>query len=533
MTGNTGSAASGNAKRPAQLEVRGVTKAFPGCLANDDIRFGIQPGEIHALLGENGAGKSTLVKIIYGVLQADQGDLLWEGQKVKINSPHDARAMGIGLVFQHFSLFETMTVLENIALAMNDVRDMNTLRARVLEVEKTYGLPLDPDRHVYTLSVGERQRIEIVRCLLQNPKLLILDEPTSVLTPQEVERLFETLRRLADEGCAILYISHKLHEVKALCQNATVLRGGKVVATCDPREETTKSMAEMMIGQKLSAPDRGERPALGPVRLAVDHLTLPSDQQFGTDLKDISFEVHGGEILGVAGVAGNGQNELFEALAGEIEIGDHPNAIRLDGAAVGGFGPRRRRRLGAAFVPEERNGHGAIPGMSLAENGFLTAFRRMALSAKGLIREVPTRDFADDIIKTFDVRTTGNGAEAGSLSGGNLQKFIVGREIMQNPGVLVISQPTWGVDAGAASAIHQALLDLAAKGTAVLVISQDLDEIFAICDKVVVMAEGKMSAPRDMENVTIEEIGLLMGGLHDLDGESAKIEVEGGRVDQA
>ena len=221
--------------KPAQLEVRGVTKAFPGCLANDDISFRIEPGEIHALLGENGAGKSTLVKIIYGVLQADHGALLWEGKPVTIHSPHDAREMGIGLVFQHFSLFETMTVLENIALAMNDVRDMAALRQQVIEVEKTYGLPLDPDRHVYTLSVGERQRIEIVRCLLQNPKLLILDEPTSVLTPQEVEKLFETLRRLADEGCAILYISHKLHEVKALCQKATVLRGGKVVGGCDPR----------------------------------------------------------------------------------------------------------------------------------------------------------------------------------------------------------------------------------------------------------------------------------------------------------
>ncbi len=520
----------------AQLEVRGVTKAFPGCLANDDISFRIEPGEIHALLGENGAGKSTLVKIIYGVLQADEGDVLWEGKPVTIQSPHDAREMGVGLVFQHFSLFETMTVLENIALAMNDVRDMNVLRKQVVEVEKTYGLPLDPDRHVYTLSVGERQRIEIVRCLLQNPKLLILDEPTSVLTPQEVEKLFETLRRLSAEGCAILYISHKLHEVKALCQTATVLRGGKVVGGCDPREETAKSMAEMMIGQKLTAPDRGDNRTFGDVRLDVSGLSLASEEQFGTDLKDVNLTVRGGEILGVAGVAGNGQNELFQALAGETEQFGAPDTIKIDGTSVAHFGPRRRRRLGAAFVPEERNGHGAVPDMSLSENGFLTAFRRMALAANGLIREVPTRSFADNIIKTFDVRTTGSGAEAGSLSGGNLQKFIVGREILQDPGVLVISQPTWGVDAGAASAIHQALLDLAAKGTAVLVISQDLDEIFAICDSVVVMAEGKLSKPRPMADVTIEEIGLLMGGLHDLDGTATPANdtlTTGGRVDQA
>jgi simple sugar transport system ATP-binding protein len=535
MTGETGTEAMKGAG-PAQLEVRGVTKAFPGCLANDDISFRIEPGEIHALLGENGAGKSTLVKIIYGVLQADEGELIWEGKPVTIQSPHDAREMGIGLVFQHFSLFETMTVLENIALAMNDVRDMNALRKQVEEVEKTYGLPLDPDRHVYTLSVGERQRIEIVRCLLQNPKLLILDEPTSVLTPQEVEKLFETLRRLADEGCAILYISHKLHEVKALCQKATVLRGGKVVGGCDPREETAKSMAEMMIGQKLTAPDRGKSRKFGDVRLAVSDLSLASDEQFGTDLKGINLEVRGGEIMGVAGVAGNGQNELFRALAGETEQEAAPDSIKIDGTSVAHFGPRRRRRLGATFVPEERNGHGAVPDMSLSENGFLTAFRRMALSARGLIREMPTKSFADNIIKTFDVRTTGSGAEAGSLSGGNLQKFIVGREIMQDPGVLVISQPTWGVDAGAASAIHQALLDLAAKGTAVLVISQDLDEIYAICDSVVVMAEGKMSKPRPMADVSIEEIGLLMGGLHDLEGNATPandLEVEGGRVGQA
>lgn len=522
--------------KPAQLDVRGVTKAFPGCLANDDISFRIEPGEIHALLGENGAGKSTLVKIIYGVLQADHGELLWEGKPVTIHSPHDAREMGIGLVFQHFSLFETMTVLENIALAMNDVRDMAALRQQVIEVEKTYGLPLDPDRHVYTLSVGERQRIEIVRCLLQNPKLLILDEPTSVLTPQEVKKLFETLRRLADEGCAILYISHKLHEVKSLCQKATVLRGGKVVGGCDPREETAKSMAEMMIGQKLTAPDRSGTRNFGGVRLDISSLSLISDEQFGTDLKGISLKVRGGEIMGVAGVAGNGQNELFQALAGETEIFGTPDCIKIDGHPVAHFGPRRRRRLGAAFVPEERNGHGAVPDMSLSENGFLTAFRRMALSARGLIREIPTRSFADKIIKTFDVRTTGASADAASLSGGNLQKFIVGREILQDPGVLVISQPTWGVDAGAASAIHQALLDLAAKGTAVLVISQDLDEIFAICDQVVVMAEGKMSAPRPLTDVSVEEIGLLMGGLHDLDGDVTlkhKELIEGDRVGQA
>lgn len=505
------------------LSLQGITKAFPGTLANDDVSFDITPGQVHALLGENGAGKSTLVKIIYGVLRADEGSVQWNGRPLVVSGPSAARELGIGMVFQHFSLFEAMTVLENIGLAVTDEKNRGVLRQRIIDVSKSYGLPLDPDRHVHSMSVGERQRIEIVRCLLQNPKLLILDEPTSVLTPQEVERLFETLRKLSSEGCAILYISHKLHEVQELCEHATILRGGRVVATCDPKVETARSMAELMIGDKLTPPERHhDEDALGDVRLAVKNLSLAADSQFGVSLDDISFEVRGGEILGIAGIAGSGQVELMAALAGEDVLTGNADAIAIDGQAIADKGPVQRRALAAVYVPEERNGHGAVPSMTLEENAFLTAFARLGLARNGLIQSAPTRDFAADVIQSFDVRTTGVDAEAGSLSGGNLQKFIVGREVRQEPGIMVINQPTWGVDAGAAAAIHQQLIDLAKRGAAVLVISQDLDEIFAVCDRITVMAEGHLSDSRPIGEATVEEIGILMGGLHGMDAGSVE-----------
>lgn len=496
------------------LELRGIGKSFPGTIANDNVDLVLRPGEIHALLGENGAGKSTLVKIIYGVLAADTGEILWRGRPVHIAGPGAARRLGIGMVFQHFSLFESMTVLENIALAMPDDRDMNALRSRVAEVSRTYGLPLAPDLHVHDLSVGERQRIEIVRCLLQDPQLIILDEPTSVLTPQETEGLFETLRQLADEGRTILYISHKLAEVQVLCHRATVLRAGRVVAERDPRQTSPREMAEIMVGERLSQPVRHHGHAEATVRLQVDGLSLPAATEFGTALKDIRFSVRAGEIIGIAGVAGNGQSELMAALTGERRIAGNAAVIRLDGQAVANRGPRDRRALGATFVPEERHGHGAVPPMSLTENAFLTGFTRMQLAVRGLISMVRTRGFAAGVIRDFDVRTTGTEAEAGSLSGGNLQKFIVGREILQNPGVLVIAQPTWGVDAGAAAAIHQALINLATKGAAVLVISQDLDELFTICDSIGVLSEGRLSPPRPAGELNAQALGLLMGGIH-------------------
>ncbi len=498
---------------PPRLALAHISKSFPGVKANEDISLSVRPGEIHALLGENGAGKSTLVKIIYGVQQADEGTISWNGAPVSIPSPKAARKLGIGMVFQHFSLFDAMTVIENIALGLDEACDQRELKARVAAILESYSLPLDPEREVHTLSVGERQRIEIVRCLLQRPSLLIMDEPTSVLTPQEVDRLFATLRQIASQGCAILYISHKLHEIKALCDSATILRGGKVVATCDPKVESTKRMAELMIGAELRKIEHGAQAQAGAARLVVSGLSLPGDPPFGTDLREVSFEARAGEILGIAGVAGNGQAELLTALSGE-RLAERPEAVRLDGKNVGREDAGARRALGLACVPEERNGHAAVPDFSLADNGILTARHRLPLAPHGLISRGAVRRFADGVIKLFDVRTTGNAAPARSLSGGNLQKFIMGREIGQEPAVLVVAQPTWGVDAGAAAAIRQQLVDLAAKGSAVVVISQDLDELLELADRLCVINEGRLSAPRPVASLGIDEIGLMMGGVH-------------------
>jgi simple sugar transport system ATP-binding protein len=498
-----------------RLELRGITKRFPAVLANDDVSLRVVSGEIHALLGENGAGKSTLVKQIYGILHPDRGEILWDGEPVRISDPRAARALGIGMVFQHFSLFEAMSVLENVALGIDDRTDFGALTRRIREVSTRYGLPLDPARDVYSLSVGERQRIEIVRALLQNPKLLIMDEPTSVLTPQEVERLFETLRKLAAEGCSILYISHKLDEIRVLCHGATILRGGRKVADCDPRQETARSMATLMVGTQVKPPAKGQGRTLADLRLMVRALDLRSSDPHGIDLKDVNLSVRGGELVGVAGVAGNGQTELLAALSGEV-LAARADGICLEGKPVGHLGPAFRRDLGLCFVPEERNGHGAVPEMSLSDNALLSGHRRRQLLSAGLIRRDRVDRFARDIVDRFDVRTSWIGNQASSLSGGNLQKFVVGREILQNPKVLVVAQPTWGVDAGAAALIHQALLDLAARGTAVLVVSQDLDELLTITDRLAVINAGRLSRTLRTAEASIEQIGLLMGGLHDL-----------------
>ncbi len=496
-----------------RLELIGVTKRFPGVLANDRISLTVKPGEIHALLGENGAGKSTLVKMIYGIQAPDSGSLIWEGKEVRIASPRAARRLGIGMVFQHFSLFEAMDVIENIALGLDGSVSRNALDAEIRGVMDKYGLKLDPRRQIATLSVGERQRIEIVRALLLNPRLLIMDEPTSVLTPQEVEELFKTLRRLASEGVSILYISHKLHEIVALCERATILRGGRVVATCDPRQETPRSMGEMMIGSDLRDPARGQVGVAGPVRMCVRGLTLPKPDDFGVALDAISLDVRGGEIFGIAGVAGNGQNELVEALCGE-KLSPDDQTIVVDQKPVGRMGPSGRRKAGLCAVPEERNGHAAIGNFTLADNATLTARTRMGFETQGFIDQDGARAFADRVIKTFAVKTLGAAALAGSLSGGNLQKFVMGREILQAPGVLVVSQPTWGVDAGSAAFIHQALIDLAAKGSAIIVISQDLDELLALCDTLSVINLGRLSKARPVNEVSVQELGLMMGGIH-------------------
>lgn len=493
------------------LQAIGITKLYGSFVANDHIDLDLHPAQIHALLGENGAGKSTFVKIAYGLIQPNDGELRWLGRKTALAGPAQARALGIGMVFQHFSLFENLTVAENIALGLPPQESFAKVSAGIAEISRRYGLPLEPRREVWRLSVGERQRIEIVRALMQNPKLLILDEPTSVLTPQEADQLFVVLESLKAEGRAILYISHKLDEVKRLCDTATILRGGKKVATCDPRRETAASLARMMVGSEIGEVKSAAAAAASATpRLLVRDLSLVPDDPHGIRLDRVCLEVRGGEILGIAGVAGNGQDELFAALSGE-RLADHDGSIVIDGEAAGHLSITQRRRLGAAFVPEERLGHATVPRMTLSDNALLTG-HAVGMTHDGFIDRAAALNVVDRATKTFDIRKAKRDPEAASLSGGNLQKFVVGREILREPGVLVVSQPTWGVDAGAAAVIRQALIDLAARGAAVLVISQDLDELLEIADRIAVVFTGRLSVPIDSKAADREHLGLLMGG---------------------
>lgn len=496
------------------LSLRGLTKAYPGVVANDDVSLEIGRGEIHALLGENGAGKSTLVKMIYGLVKPDSGKMQLNEAAFAPKDPRTARVSGVGMVFQHFSLFDALTVAENIALGMEDALAMSQLAARIREVSENYGLPLSPDRIVGDLSAGEQQRVEIIRCLLQDPKLLIMDEPTSVLTPQEVAVLFETLNKLRAEGTAILYISHKLEEIRTLCDTATILRLGKVVGTCVPADTTARDMAEMMVGTTLKTPKRSGSKT-GEVILKLNQLSLPPASAFGMPLREISLSLRKGEILGIGGVAGNGQDELLGSLSGETRAS--LGMIEYKGCDMADMGPNERRKIGLLSAPEERLGHAAAPDMSLVENAMLTGATREGLEKGGMLNWSAARDFADRIIEAFDVRTPSAANAARSLSGGNLQKFVIGREVLQRPEVFVVNQPTWGVDASAAAAIRQALLDLAKSGAALIVISQDLDELMEISDRFAALNEGRLSQPRPAIGLTVEAIGLMLGGAHDLE----------------
>ena len=502
---------------PELLRIAGVTKAYPGVVANDDVSFAISKGEIHALLGENGAGKSTLVKMIYGLVKPDSGSMALHGQAFAPARPSAARAAGVAMVFQHFSLFEALNVAENVALGMENPPPMRELAARIRAVSEDYGLPLDPARMVGDLSAGERQRVEIVRCLLQDPKLLIMDEPTSVLTPQEVDILFQTLRKLSAEGTAILYISHKLEEIRALCDEATILRRGKVVGSCTPRDVSAREMAELMVGTVLTPPARAMRKDWGDAQpaLVVQGLTVASPIPFGTALKDVGFTVQRGEVLGIAGVAGNGQDELLLALSGELRSA--PQMVQCFGKPIGDTGPNDRRAMGFVAAPEDRLGHAAAPDMSLVENAFLSGAVRKGLTRNGFIDWTRTKAWAEEVVAQYDVRTPGTWVAARALSGGNLQKFLMGRELSQAPEVVIINQPTWGVDAAAAAFIRQEILNRAQDGAAVVVISQDLDDLLEVSDRFAALNEGRLTPTRPTEGLTVEEIGLMMGGAHGME----------------
>ncbi|MBN9405867.1 MAG: ABC transporter ATP-binding protein [Burkholderiales bacterium] len=492
-----------------RLELVGITKRYPGVLANDQISLAVQPGEIHAVLGENGAGKSTLMKIIYGAVKPDAGEVRVNGQAVAVRSPQEARQLGIAMVFQHFSLFETLSVAENVWLGLHKSLSLPEVTRRIAETATAYGLDVDPERPVHTLGVGEMQRVEIIRALLAHPRLLILDEPTSVLTPQAVDKLFVTLRQLAAEGCSILYISHKLHEIRALCNACTVMRAGRVTGVCDPRQETNASLSRLMIGAEPPPLEHHARTP-GPVVLAVEQLSLPRESPFGIDLQGVSLQVRAGEVLGIAGVSGNGQRELLFALSGEDRRAPAAS-ITIANMPAGALRPARRRALGLHFVPEERLGRGAVPDMSLAHNLLLT--RRESVGRLGWLRVKALRAQSAGIIERFRVKANGPLAPARSLSGGNLQKYLMGREIDAKPKLLIVSQPTWGVDVGAAAQIRAEVLALRDAGCAVLVVSEELDELFEMSDRLHVIAKGQLSPSLARAEATVELIGQWMSGL--------------------
>ncbi|MFP5474846.1 MAG: ABC transporter ATP-binding protein [Gammaproteobacteria bacterium] len=506
---------------PPRLQLAHITKRYPSVVANSDVSLTVQPGETHAVLGENGAGKSTLMKIIYGSVKPDEGTVNFNGQPVAIRNPQEARQLGISMVFQHFSLFDTLTVAENVWLGLDKSLSLAEVTRRIVAKAGEYGLEIDPLRPVHTLSVGEMQRVEIIRALLTDPKLLILDEPTSVLTPQAVQKLFVVLKKLASEGCSILYISHKLHEIRELCTACTVLRGGKVTGVCNPQQETNESLSRLMIGAE--PPPLTHRPSnVGEVALSVERLSLPREDQFGVDLDGVSLQVRAGEVVGIAGVSGNGQKELLYALSGE-DVRAEPGMVRLFGQGAGRLRPRARRRLGLHFVPEERLGRGAVPTLGLAHNLLLT--RDDAVGSGGWLRIGQLEQQARAIIERFKVKAGGPQSAAKSLSGGNLQKFIVGREIDARPKLFIVSQPTWGVDVGAAALIRAEILALRDAGCAVLVVSEELDELFEISDRLHVIAKGRLSPSIDRAAATVPQIGEWMSGLWE--GAASRAKEEG------
>ena len=494
------------------LRTSGLTKLFGSFTANDKIDAEIYPGELVALLGENGAGKSTFVKMLYGLLQPDEGQIYWQSQQVQITSPQQARDMGIGMVFQHFSLFETLTVAENIELALADKMSRDELASLIAERSASYGIPLTPDSLIADLSVSQRQRVEIIRCLLQNPKLLIMDEPTSVLTPQEAQQLFAVLAKLADRGCAVLFISHKLDEVRQLTERAIILRGGRKVAEKLSRSESAASLAEAMVGESIAQIERQPAPDKMQPLFQLRQAERPARGPFDVSLKGLELTAHRGEILGIAGVAGNGQSELMELLTGEWTAHYSSGQIMFNGQDISAENPAQRRHRGICFVPEERNGHAAVPDMTLAENMLLTSHHTGQGASAHLLDHDASSRAAQEVIHSFDVRLPRSQATASMLSGGNLQKFVVGREILKNPELLILSQPTWGVDIAAALFIRNALQELARNGAAVIVISQDLEEIFSISHRISVLHNGHLSQAEEATQMTSQSVGLLMGG---------------------
>ena len=499
--------------RIESLEMRGIVKKFPGVLASDHVNFDVQAGEIHALLGENGAGKSTLMKILYGLYQPEEGEILLNGKPITINSPIDSINYGIGMIHQHFMLVDNMTVAENVALGLKSSKeprlDLDVVSARIDELTDKYGLQVDPDALISKLAVGQRQRVEIIKALYRGAALLILDEPTAVLTPQEVDDLFLIFRQMAVDGHALIFISHKLDEITSLTDRVTVLRDGKAIGTVQTADVTKHDLANMMVGREVSLERYRPPMEAGEVRLRMEHVNAENED--GTPiLKDISFEVHSGEIVGVAGVSGNGQRPLARSIAGLQKVSS--GTITLDGEDITDKTPSEMYGIGFSYIPEERMHDGVVKDFSVAENLILQDNVRPPFSKNIFLAFGYISDHAKRLIRAFNIKTPSRDTPAKNLSGGNIQKLILARELDRQPRFLIAAQPTRGVDIGATEYIHAQLLKHRSEGLATLLISEDLDEVKALSDRIIVLFGGEVMGIVDSDEVSIEELGLMMAG---------------------
>ena len=490
------------------LKISNVTKIYPGCVANDNISLEFNSGKIYALLGENGAGKSTLVKILSGVIIPDEGKIYLNENNLKLNSPLDAKKNDIGMVFQHFNLFETLSVFENLIIDSDEERE--SLREKIDTIMKKYNFSIELDIPVLNLSAGQKQKVEIIRCLIRNPKVLIMDEPTSVLTEQETSELFLSLKKFSEEGILIIYITHKLKEVMQLCDEVAVMRRGKLVSVSEIKNENIESLANKMVGQNLKTIKKKKAKTSSDQLIKITNLNFTSEDPFETNLMDINFSVNRGECLGIAGISGNGQSELFQVLSGEII--SEKNSIEFSNNYIGDLSPQERREYLMAFSPEDRLEQAAIPQMKIFENVALNNFKSSNFFNNGLINENKIKEHSKKIISDFNVNTDNIELKSQFLSGGNLQKLIIGRELITSPDLLICFNPTWGLDVGAINYIHETLIKINEQNKSIILISTDTDELLKLSDKISVIHKGKLSKIMNAEEVTSEKLGILMGG---------------------
>ena len=490
------------------LKISNVTKIYPGCVANDNVSLEFNSGKIYALLGENGAGKSTLVKILSGVIIPDEGKIYLNENNLKLNSPLDAKKNDIGMVFQHFNLFETLSVFENLIIDSDEQRE--SLREKIDAIMKKYNFSIDLDIPVLNLSAGQKQKVEIIRCLIRSPKVLIMDEPTSVLTEQETSELFLSLKKFSEEGILIIYITHKLKEVMQLCDEVAVMRRGKLVSVSEIKNENIESLANKMVGQNLKTIKKKKAKTSSDQLIKITNLNFTSEDPFETNLMDINFSVNRGECLGIAGISGNGQSELFQVLSGEII--SEKKSIEFNNNYIGDLNPQERREYLMAFSPEDRLEQAAIPQMKIFENVALNNFKSSNFFNNGLINENKIKEHSKKIISDFNVNTDNIELKSQFLSGGNLQKLIIGRELITSPDLLICFNPTWGLDVGAINYIHETLIKINEQNKSIILISTDTDELLKLSDKISVIHKGKLSKIMNAEEVTSEKLGILMGG---------------------